>query len=378
MKFVIDKDIPYIKGLLEPYGKVAYLSGKAITNSDLKDADALIVRTRTCCDRHLLENTKVKYIATATIGADHIDAEWCKKNGIKWSNAAGCNSSAVAQYTICSLLHLSIKYNINLKNRVLGIVGVGNIGSRVKKAAEALQMQVLLNDPPKAEKNETEKFVSIDEIAACADFISFHVPLTTTLPYPTESLADTDFFDALKRKPFLINTSRGEIINEPALIEAIKSKKISGAVIDVWRNEPAINRILLELTDIATFHIAGYSVRGKLNASMMSVNNVAGFFNIPEKFEPQISMQPSVSNLNITNDSFYAAINQAMNASYNILSDNELLKANPHLFEKLRSEYNYRYEPESYSASISPDSKQAEALSEALISLGFKINYHTL
>lgn len=370
MKIVIDKDIPFIKGLFEPFAQVVYLAGKDILKNDIMDADALIVRTRTKCNEALLKDTAVKYIASATIGTDHIDTAWCDKNGIKWSNAAGCNSYAVTQYVVCALLQIASSKNIDLKNKVLGIVGVGNIGSKVKIAAEALGMKVLLNDPPRAEYEANSDFVSLAEIAKQADFITFHVPLTTSGSYTTNLMAGECFFNLLKNKPFIINSSRGEVIDENAIIKALKNKVIQGAVIDVWNNEPNINQELLNLVDIATFHIAGYSVQGKINATVMSANSVASFFNIPKKFNIEAEI-PANNIITLKESNFQNLLQQAMEATYSIMYDDRLLRENMADFEKLRSEYNYRFEPVSYVVDIK---NMGNELKNTLQALRFKMS----
>jgi len=330
MKVIIDKDIPYIRGLFEPYSEVVYLSGSHISREDVIDADALIIRTRTICNKTLLEGTSVQHIASATIGTDHIDTAWCNNNGVAWSNAPGCNSAAVMQYTVCALLHLSQKYKINLQGKTIGIVGVGNIGKKMEKAAAALGMNVLLNDPPRQNSEQLNKFVSLSKIAECADFITFHVPLIDTGEYPTNMLVNDMFFNQLKKKPFIINTSRGEIIDETSLLNAIKTQKIRGMVLDVWNNEPNINKELLNYTDISTFHIAGYSISGKQNASKMVVESVSLHFNLPIKFSDcllgtELDYSPEfIKNLNST---------------YDISYDSKLLKTNPDSFEQLRLKY---------------------------------------
>ena len=235
MKIIIDNKIPYIKEAVQSIADEAiYAPGKDFTPELIRDADALIIRTRTHCNRELLEGSRVKFIATATIGFDHIDTEYCKQAGIEWTNAPGCNSASVAQYVQASLLVWKAMKNKKLEGLTIGIIGVGNVGSKVAKVAKGFGMRVLLNDLPREEKEGNRFFTSLNEIAEECDIITFHVPLYKEGKYRTFHLADTNFFRSLKRKPVIINTSRGEVIETGALLEALDNKSISDAIIDVW------------------------------------------------------------------------------------------------------------------------------------------------
>ncbi|MEG1839165.1 MAG: NAD(P)-dependent oxidoreductase, partial [Bacteroidaceae bacterium] len=273
MKVVIDDKIPYIKEAIEKIAdKVVYLPGTKFTPEVVKDADALIVRTRTHCNQQLLAGSSVKFIATATIGYDHIDTEYCRKAGIQWTNAPGCNSSSVAQYIHSTLLLLRNEKGITLEKACIGIVGVGNVGSKVKAVAESLGMRVLLNDPPRADESK-DTFCDLATIAQECDIITFHTPLNREGKYKTFHLADEKFFNSLGKQAVIINTSRGEVVETFALLQALNENKIKEAVIDVWENEPDINLSLLNSVFLGTPHIAGYSADGKANATRMSLES---------------------------------------------------------------------------------------------------------
>ena len=246
MKVIVDNKIPFIK---EAIGKIAdeviYVPGKDFTPALVKDADALIIRTRTQCNRELLQGSRVQFIATATIGFDHIDTEYCHEAGITWTNAPGCNSASVAQYLQSTLLLINLLKGKNLSEMTIGIVGVGNVGIKVAKVARELGMRVLLNDLPREEKEGSTNFCSLQFLAEECDVITFHVPLYKEGKYKTFHLADEAFFRSLKRSPIIINTSRGEVIETAALLKALQTGLISDAVIDVWENEPDINLTLL-------------------------------------------------------------------------------------------------------------------------------------
>ena len=337
MKIIIDDKIPYIKEAAEKIAEeVIYAPGKDFTRKLVQDADALIIRTRTHCNRELLEGSKVKFIATATIGFDHIDTEYCKQAGIEWANAPGCNSASVAQYIQSSLLIWKSLRNKKPDELTIGIIGVGNVGSKVAKVAQDFGMRVLLNDLPREEKEGNITFTSLEKIAEECDIITFHVPLYKEGKYKTYHLADENFFRSLQRKPVVINTSRGEVIETNALLEAINNGTISDAVIDVWEHEPEINRKLLEKVLIGTPHIAGYSADGKANATRMVLESFCRFFGKEMKFSIVPPEQPHV--LYDSNE------NVRQLQMYNPHLDCEVLRTHPETFEQLRSEYHLRRE----------------------------------
>lgn len=346
MKIIIDNKIPYIKEAVRTIAdEIVYAPGKDFTPELVRDADALIIRTRTHCNRELLEGSRVKFIATATIGFDHIDTDYCQQAGIEWTNAPGCNSASVAQYVQSSLLIWKSLRNRELSGLTIGIVGVGNVGSKIAKVAQDFGMRVLLNDLPREEKEGSGSFTSLNKIAEECDIITFHVPLYKEGNYKTFHLADREFFQSLKRKPIIINTSRGEVIDTDALLEALNNQTISDAIIDVWEHEPDINRELLEKVMIGTPHIAGYSADGKANATRMSLDAICSFFQIKGKYE--INAPAPASPI------IYAKNHEeALLQMYNPTNDSDRLKTQPELFETLRGDYPLRREEEAYIINI--------------------------
>lgn len=342
MKIIIDNKIPYIKEAVRKIAdEVIYVPGRDFTPELVRNADALIVRTRTQCNRQLLEDSRVKFIATATIGFDHIDTEYCKQAGIEWTNAPGCNSASVAQYIQSSLLVWKSLRNRKLKDLTIGIVGVGNVGSKVAKIAQDFGMHVLLNDLPREEKEGSNLFTSINKIAEECDIITFHVPLYKQGKYRTFHLANEEFFRSLKRRPVIINTSRGEVIDTDALLNALNNQTISDAIIDVWEHEPEINRELLEEVFIGTPHIAGYSADGKANATRMSLDAICSFFRIKANYKIEAPAPPSPI--------VYAKNREeALLQMYNPVNDSTRLKSQPELFEALRGDYPLRREEKAY------------------------------
>ena len=263
MKVVCDSDIPFLKGALEPYCEVVYACGRDISSDMVQDADALVIRTRTRCDANLLEGSKVRFIATATIGYDHIDTEWCESHGIKWTNAPGCNSWSVQQYIGSLLVTMSRSLGFKFKEKTIGVVGVGNVGSKVARLAALLGFRVLLCDPPRARKEGAGQFVSLDEIIERSDIITLHVPLIRDGEDATLHMFNESRLAMMNSDQILINSSRGEVVDGQALKNALAEKRILAASLDVWENEPQIDPLLLSLLFTGTPHIAGYSVDGK-------------------------------------------------------------------------------------------------------------------
>lgn len=336
MKVIVDNKIPYIAGEIEKIAdKVVYLPGDAFTKEEVKEADVLVVRTRTHCNRELLEGSQVKFIVTATIGFDHIDTEYCHEAGIAWTNCPGCNAGSVEQYIHSVLLLLKREKGLKLEEATLGIVGVGHVGSRVKRMAESLGMKVLLNDPPRADKGE-KGFVDLRTITSESDIITFHTPLIKEGIYRTYHLVDKDFLFSLKRNPVIINSSRGEVVDTASLLIALSAGKVKDAVIDTWEYEPVISRELMEVAFLATPHIAGYSADGKANATRMSLEALARFFGVEADF---CVMPPEYSGIQFSDDA-----EEAYLQAYNPTRDSEWLKKCPEKFEWFRGSYPLRRE----------------------------------
>lgn len=373
MKIIIDNKIPFIKGILEPFAEIRYLSPEQINNTNIKDADALIIRSVTKCNNDLLHNTKIKFIATATIGFDHIDTNYCKENGITWENAPGCNSTAVQQYTINAILYLANQYNLDITKLTLGIVGVGNIGSKIAISAKALGMHVLLNDPPRARNEKTNEFVDINNIKNQANIISLHIPLNYKSEDKTYHLVNNEFLNGLKRNPFIINTARGEVVDNDALYYAICENQVQKAILDVWENEPDINQDLAKETFLGTPHIAGYSVEGKARGTLMVVNEIADYFGFDlNKAEATKRIMPQKQNIpvNCKNQTDSEIIEQILLKTYKLIEDHKRLMYNVHNFEKLRSEYNFRHDYSGYN--ILP-ANCSERIVEKLKMIGFGV-----
>ncbi len=331
LKIIIERNIPFIKGILDDIAHVEYLSADEIDTKVMRDADALICRTRTHCDEKLLSDSRCGFIATATIGTDHIDLGYCRSRGIVIANAPGCNAPAVAQYVFASLAQI---INRPINGYTIGIVGVGHVGSIVERWARQLGMRVLLCDPPRADIECANKFVSLDVIARECDIITFHTPLTTCGKYPTHHICSDSLLNNVARKPILINCARGEIFDTQAVVKALDAGIVANVVVDCWEGEPQINLTLLEKAAIATPHIAGYSREGKIRATAMALDALAQHFNLTIPNVAQGIAPGAAANVTL----------QSIAESYNPVTDTLALKSSPIDFESLRNNYNYRRE----------------------------------
>lgn len=333
LNFVIDSHIPFIKGVLEPFGRVRYLAPAQIDAAAVRDADALLVRTRTRCDERLLGSApRCRFVGTATIGLDHIDREYCAGRGIAVTNAPGCNAPAVAQYVYSAIGHL---INRPVGQYTLGIVGVGHVGSIVKEWAEGLGMRVLCCDPPRQRAGDAGEWVTLEDIAAHSDIVTMHTPLTRTGQDATFHLAGREFFRSLRRCPIFINAARGPVTDTAALLEAIDTRQVFQTVIDTWEGEPCISPELLERATIATPHIAGYSLDGKVRATRMVLDKLSETLGLPHLDMPGVRQPVAVPGR--------IRLRQAVD-SYNIMADDRQLRRSPATFEAQRDNYPLRDE----------------------------------
>lgn len=374
MKIICDNKIPFLRGALEPFAEVVYLPGKETTAEVVKDADALITRTRTACNASLLEGSKVRVIATATIGFDHIDTAWCEAHGIIWRNAPGCNSWSVKQYVTALLLTLAQKRGLNLEGMTLGVVGVGNVGSKVAEAAGILGMKVLLNDPPRAQVEGPSAFVDLDYLVAHSDIITLHVPLQKDGPDATWHLFDEARLAQMKPSQILINSSRGPVVDNKALKAALKAGALKAACLDVWEGEPELDPELVELLDFSTPHIAGYSADGKANGTTAAVRVVASVLGLPllDWRASGVPAPPQTLDFEIdaASKSVQEVLTEAVLHTYDISADSDALRADLGAFEKLRGDYPIRREFTSFAVQLKGGTDE---MKDRLSKLGFKI-----
>ncbi len=351
LNITIDENIPFAEKIFSRIGHLNIKNSVEISNHIPDDTDILVVRSKTEVNQTLLKNSRVKFVGTATAGIDHIDTDYLKKNEIGFSNAAGSNANSVVEYIFAVLFHFCSNYNKNIGQLSIGIVGTGNIGGVLADRAERLGMKVLRNDPPLEEKGVEKEFHKLDDLMD-ADIITLHTPLTKKGKYPTHHLFDKKRLDKLNKKTLLINSARGAVVDNNYLLQMLEGKKIWGAVLDVWENEPDINSQLLNNVYLGTPHIAGYSFDGKVNGSVMIFNNICDHFNIDSKLNVK-DIIPKVENNIIETDPSEtpeAAINNIIKKVYDIDKDFERLKQinttgqKAAFFNRLRKEYPVRRE----------------------------------
>jgi len=284
MKIIADANIPFVVECFSSIGEVTALGGREITPSVVADADILLVRSITPVDAALLAGSKVRFVATATIGFDHIDVDFLTRNNIGFASAPGSNANSAAEYVVAGLLEVGRRCDLDLEGKSIGIVGVGNVGSRVAKKCAALGMAVFLNDPPLQRQTGEAKYRPLEELFDC-DFITLHTPLTLEGPDKTYHLADQDFFKSLKERCVFVNAARGGVVDSEALKAAIRAGRLRAVVLDVWENEPNIDSELLKMADIGTPHVAGYSLDGKIAGMIMIYRSTCEYFGLEPKFD---------------------------------------------------------------------------------------------
>ncbi len=359
MILVVDENISFAEEAFSQFGEVRLLPGRKITRETLLSADALIVRSITKVDGNLLRDTPVKFVGTATIGTDHIDLEYLKSNKIIFKDAAGCNADAVAEYVFTSISLLANEYSFSFEEKTLGVIGVGNIGSRVARLAESVGMKVLKNDPPLQRRTGSNEYVSLEK-ALNADIITFHVPLNLEGVDKTFHLINAEKLSSLKRGTILINASRGQVIDNSLLVKFIKEKSLL-VNLDVWENEPDINIDLLNQVCIATPHIAGYSLEGKINGTVIIYNALCSFLQVKPMWNPIFQKVRENEIIINYNGKLTATLNNMFKSAYAIKEDDTRMRIIENLdkkdrsayFDKLRKEYPFRREFSNYKAVIS-------------------------
>jgi len=380
MKIIADANIPFVAECFSSFGDITVVGGRQIIPDVVADADILLVRSITPVNPGLLAGSKVSFVATATIGVDHIDADYLKQQGIGFASAPGSNANSAAEYIIAGLLEIEDKLNINLEGKSIGIVGVGNVGSKVASKCAALGMEVRLNDPPLQRQTGDAKYRPLKELYTC-DFVTFHTPLTFKGQDRTYHLANEEFFQSLKPGCVFINASRGGVVDTGALKAAIRSKRLDAAVLDVWEGEPDIDTELLQMVDIGTPHIAGYSLDGKINGLIMIYKSVCEYFSIEPGFGVDDFLpEPVVPEIVIDDkrDGERQALFGAVREVYDIARDDSVLrqildcpeKGRGEFFDGLRKNYPIRREFRNTTVFVGG---KADSLAAKLVGIGFDV-----
>jgi len=340
IRILIDEEIPFVKGVFEPYADVVYLSSKEIDSAAVKDADALIVRSRTTCNPSLLEGSKVKFIATDTIITTHIDFDYCNRKGIVVRNASGCNAGGVMNYVFSALYGVASRKAIKLDGYTIGVIGAGNVGSRVIMTGRKLGFNVLVNDPVKMKEEGPDGYCKLDYLLENSDVVTMHVQLDET----TAGMAGEKFFDKMKYGSIFINSSNGALVDEDALKKAIP--KLGAVIIDTWAHEPYIDMELLDMVDLATPHIAGYSYQGKQNGTSTCVRTLARFFGLSDLYEffPVADIKELEAIKLDLKGKTQGEITSVLQYNYPVFTDDFMFRMAPDSFEYMRSCYKYRRE----------------------------------
>ena len=380
MRVVVDKNSPVVTEAFQQFGEVRALATKEITADSIRDADMVIVRSETKVTKEFLLGSSIRFVGTATIGTDHVDLEYLRAHGIGFASAPGSNANSVAEYIVAALLTLAQRKGFVLQGKIIGVVGVGNVGSKVARYVKALGMVVLQNDPPLSRATGNPHFIPLDDLMG-ADFITLHVPLTTTGMDPTYHLFNAKRISTMKKGAILVNTARGSVVDNTALRNALDRRHLDGSVLDVWEGEPGIDVELLKKTDIATSHIAGYSFDGKLAAVKMVYAAACQFFGQAPTWMPEKSLpKPRLERIVVSDmgDSLEETLRTIVKKCYDIERDDRLLRSINTVaddgvrsyFNRLRVEYGMRRE--SYNTTIELPAALA-SMEVVLTSLGFVV-----
>ncbi len=373
MKIVADENIPFVSEAFASLGDVFVKKGREIAPSDVSAADALLVRSVTKVDRRLLEGSRVRFVGTATSGTDHVDKGYLTSKGIAFFDAAGSNAVSVAEYIVAALLEYAFSTGCELKGKTLGIIGVGHVGTKVASMAEALGMETVLNDPPRQEQTGFNIFRPLEEIIQC-DVITLHVPLVTGGRWPTTRLAGESFFSGLRDGAFVINTSRGEVMDEGLLRRALAARRATFSCLDVWADEPGISLETLQAVSIGTPHIAGYSYDAKVRGTEVIYKALCGFLGREARWSSKDAIgsrgEKVIGLTEFPDQQAQGLLRPAVRHAYDIMADDRALRSGRD-FDSLRRDYPLRREFSAHRVEAGKRTKEAETL----FHLGFKDSF---
>lgn len=384
MKIVADENIPYLKEFFGSFGEIIQLPGREINAASVSDADALLVRSITPVDAALLENSKVGFVGSATIGMDHLDCEYMQGRGIQFENAPGCNADSVVQYVLAALVHLAKFYNIELGSKTVGIIGCGNIGSRLRSSLNALGIRNKVYDPFLAEADSSAfsgSLASFEEVITC-DIVTLHVPITKTGAFPTHHMINEQTLAQMKPDAVLMNSSRGAVVDNRALLQSLQASPRL-VVLDVWENEPDIEWSLLKHLALATPHIAGYSAEGKARGTEMLYQALSVSLGKTPKITLDEILPPGpIQKLKLGSEKIepVMALEQLLGCCYSIESDDKRLRliqdnTDRNLqFDLLRKNYGGRREFCSLALEPSNGKSAYTELYSCLTQLGFQLS----
>ena len=381
MKVVADESIAYAAEAFGKFGPVTLMPGRLIDRAAVRDAELLFVRSRTKINAALLDDTKVRFVGSGVIGLDHVDLGYLRKRGIAFAYAPGCNANSVSEYIVAVLLELAHRGKWRIERKTIGVIGVGNVGSRVVEKAKALGLRVLENDPPRARETGDTRFRPLKDIFE-ADIITLHVPLTKEGPDATDHMVNDDFLSRVKPGTLLVNSSRGAVAEGGALMRAINGRRLSACVLDVWPGEPNLSPEHVNAVDLATPHIAGYSFDGKVNGTVMIYQAACRFFGVNPSWDPKPLMPPApCPRIELDADGMddEKALRQVVRRVYDVTADDAALRKIAGLpeaergpyFDKLRKMYPVRREFFNTEVEVRGG---AEVVVKKLAALGFRTN----
>ena len=348
MKILVDENMPYARELFSRTGDVVAVPGRPVPQTELDDADGLMVRSVTKVNAELLNGKPVKFVGTATAGTDHIDEAFLQQQGIAFSAAPGCNAIAVVEYVFSALLLLAERDGFALKDRTVGIVGVGNVGGRLQARLAALGIRTLLCDPPRADRGDEGDFLPLSQLVAEADILTFHTPLFKQGAYKTLHLADEALLRALKPNAILINACRGPVVDNQALLKVLETRRDLSVVLDVWEPEPELSLPLLEKVDIATAHIAGYTLEGKARGTTQVFEAWTQFLGNPQQVALETLLPaPEFGLITLRGELDQPTLKRLVHLVYDVRRDDAPLRkvaAVPGEFDRLRKNYLERRE----------------------------------
>lgn len=380
MKIVCATSVTLGQEAFSTIGRVEWIPERDIGPAAVRDADLLITRSKVKLNRALLENSAVKFVATATAGMDHLDIPFLNSSRIAWTSAPGCNANSVAEWVVAALLHLATKHNVQLEGGALGIIGVGHVGSRVAALAPALGLHILLNDPPRALAQPGPQWHKLETVLADADILALHVPLVDGNPFPTREMANGQFFSKAKRDLVLLNASRGEVLNEDALLIARRNGRIRHAALDVFADEPDVDPLMADAADLVTPHIAGYSYEGRVRGTEMCYLAACSYLRVrPTWSPPPLPADPAREIVvDPTHHTIAENLASAVRAAYDIAEDDRALRdgLSPFAadrrkhFQSLRMHYRDRHEFPAFTIHLQTP---APELARRLTQLGFVV-----
>jgi erythronate-4-phosphate dehydrogenase len=371
MKLIVDENIALAKEAFSGFGELKLLNGRSITNNEVKNSDVLIVRSITEVNRELLKDSRVQFVGTATIGTDHIDLNYLKNKKIAFTDAKGCNADSVTEYVFTTLFKVASEEKISIRDKTIGVVGIGNIGSRVLRLAEPFGMKVLQNDPPLDRKGIGKGYVALDEILK-ADIITFHVPLNLEGLDRTYHLLNEENLKKIKSRAIILNTSRGPVIDNNALLKENERKNFN-LILDVWENEPSLNTKLLEKVKVGTPHVAGYSFEGKVNGTKIIYDALCKHLKIEPRWQPLL---PKIDQTELRipeGKTDEEKLYKLFSSVYDLENDDRRLREisrynsdeQPKYFDRLRKEYPIRREFNNYTVTISKEDKNLRPILES-------------